>query len=452
MAVTQISRIQHRRGLQEDLPQLASAELGWSVDQRRLFIGNGTLEEGAPTVGITEILTEYSELSSLLTAYDFKGLSAGYTAQTGTSLLSPTVRSYQQKLDDFVNVKDFGATGDGTTDDSTAINRAFTQIYKIGYNETQPSSQRSIYFPGGTYVTSNTVLIPPNARLVGDGINSSIIQINQGNRSVANVTDSLFQTGSSIGTSSASLPNNIEIYGITFKQSNVAPSMPVLIIDSAANINIHAAGFIGNLSAGNYANLVHIIGTSIPSNNITFDKCKFLAGGNAISILNPSVSSVRITNSIFDNLANVGINTGSASSIVSIGNYYGNVSSAATRYNSDYYSFGDYFYYDNVNLPGIYLGNLQISQTKKFNVTSTPSTLSLLSNTSVTINYEISNSSARRFGQFRYLSNGVTTLFDDDYIETSLGIGANLFANTDSLTFSVNSGSATLQLNFSRFL
>ena len=57
MAVVQISKIQLRRGLQEDLPQLASAELGWSIDERRLFIGNGTLAEGAPTTGVTEILT-----------------------------------------------------------------------------------------------------------------------------------------------------------------------------------------------------------------------------------------------------------------------------------------------------------------------------------------------------------------------------------------------------------
>ena len=60
MAVIQISKIQVRRGLQENLPQLASGELGWSIDERRLYIGNGTLVEGAPEVGITEILTEYS--------------------------------------------------------------------------------------------------------------------------------------------------------------------------------------------------------------------------------------------------------------------------------------------------------------------------------------------------------------------------------------------------------
>ena len=60
MAVIQISQIQVRSGLQEDLPQLATGEFGWSVDTQRLFIGKGTLAEGAPTVGLTEILTEYS--------------------------------------------------------------------------------------------------------------------------------------------------------------------------------------------------------------------------------------------------------------------------------------------------------------------------------------------------------------------------------------------------------
>ena len=62
MAIVQISRITNRKGLQENLPQLAGAELGWSIDTRRLYIGNGTLQEGAPEIGNTEILTEFSEI------------------------------------------------------------------------------------------------------------------------------------------------------------------------------------------------------------------------------------------------------------------------------------------------------------------------------------------------------------------------------------------------------
>jgi hypothetical protein len=60
MAIVQISKIQNRRGLQQDLPQLAGGELGWSIDSRKLYIGNGTLAEGAPVEGQTEVLTEFS--------------------------------------------------------------------------------------------------------------------------------------------------------------------------------------------------------------------------------------------------------------------------------------------------------------------------------------------------------------------------------------------------------
>lgn len=62
MAIVQISQIKHRHGVRSDLPQLATAELGWAVDTRQLYIGNGSLQEGAPEVGVTEILTQYSNL------------------------------------------------------------------------------------------------------------------------------------------------------------------------------------------------------------------------------------------------------------------------------------------------------------------------------------------------------------------------------------------------------
>jgi hypothetical protein len=60
VAIVQVSRITNRKGLAENLPQLAGAELGWAIDDRKLYIGNGTLAEGAPEIGNTEILTEYS--------------------------------------------------------------------------------------------------------------------------------------------------------------------------------------------------------------------------------------------------------------------------------------------------------------------------------------------------------------------------------------------------------
>ena len=61
MAVVSISRIQQRRGKANSgtgLPQLASGEFGWAVDTQELYIGNGSVSEGAPAVGNTRILTQ----------------------------------------------------------------------------------------------------------------------------------------------------------------------------------------------------------------------------------------------------------------------------------------------------------------------------------------------------------------------------------------------------------
>jgi len=61
MAVIQVSLIQVRSGLNENLPTLATGEFGWSVDTQQLYIGNGTAAEGSPLPGqVTEILTQYS--------------------------------------------------------------------------------------------------------------------------------------------------------------------------------------------------------------------------------------------------------------------------------------------------------------------------------------------------------------------------------------------------------
>ena len=174
MAIVQISQITNRKGLQEDLPQLAGAELGWSVDQRRLFIGNGTIAEGAPVVGNTEILTEFSDIFSFKTNYTYKGQAAGYTVQTGPTPGTPISQSLQSWLDQYASVKDFGAVGDGVTDDTGAINRALDQLYCQTIQDTQ--IRRSLFFPAGVYRTTSVINIPPYACLIGEGISSSVVR------------------------------------------------------------------------------------------------------------------------------------------------------------------------------------------------------------------------------------------------------------------------------------
>ena len=174
MAIVQISRITNRKGLEEDLPQpLAPAELGWAVDTRQLYIGPGTLAEGSPDErNNVEILTEYSDILATQTAYTYQGAAAGYTVQTGTTVGSPITQSLQSRLDSYCVVTDFGATGDGVTDDTAAINRALYQLYCVQAN---PQIRRSLFFPAGSYLITDTILVPPYAMLYGDGPQSSIL-------------------------------------------------------------------------------------------------------------------------------------------------------------------------------------------------------------------------------------------------------------------------------------
>ena len=188
MAILQLSRITHRKGLAEDIPQLAGAELGWVVDERKLYIGNGEIVDGAPVIGNTEILTEFTDVLGLGSTYTYKGSDAGYVVETGPSQTS-VLRSMQSKFDDFASVKDFGAYGDSDingigTDDTDAINRALYQLFcyevDLAYNSTNnPQARRSLYFPAGIYKVTGKIKIPPHAKLFGEGLTSSIIKFFQ---------------------------------------------------------------------------------------------------------------------------------------------------------------------------------------------------------------------------------------------------------------------------------
>lgn len=453
MAITQISRIQHRRGLQQDLPQLASAELGWSIDQRRLFIGNGTLEEGAPTTGVTEILTEYSnpnEFFSLLNIYSFFGNSAGYSAQSGPSALLPTTRSFQSKFDDFVSIRDFGAVGDGVTNDTDAINRALTQIYKTGYNETQPLARRKIYFPGGTYLINDTLLVPPYAKLIGDGISSTVIKQTDANKSVIELCDTSFEVGANAGLGGATLPSHVEIDGFKFFNSNTTTPISTLILDSASNVEVRNTEFCSNASLGN---LVSILNSVSNANHINFTNCRFLRGGNAIVISESNSAFVRVKNSQFDQLSNTAVVLGQSSNFVSIGNYFGNITSNfdVTSTFPSLFQFGDFNYNDPAN-NGIFLGNIQLTKTALFSLSSTPTVINIVSNSSAVIEYTISNSSARRFGSMQLANyNGTQTVFNDEYTETNVSVNANLFCNANSIIASVSSGTANFEFHIRRF-
>lgn len=60
----------------------------------------------------------------------------------------------------FRNVKDFGARGDGVTDDTAAIQRAVTQGNRCGPSacESSTNTPAIVYFPEGTYLISSSII------------------------------------------------------------------------------------------------------------------------------------------------------------------------------------------------------------------------------------------------------------------------------------------------------
>lgn len=287
MAIVQISRITNRQGLLVDLPQpLAGAELGWAVDQRRLFIGNGELADGAPIVGNTEILTEFSDVINV-GLYTYQGLAGGYTVQTGLTPSTPVSQTIQQRLDSYAVATDFGIIGDGVTDQTAKINHALNQLYCI---ENDPSVRRGLFFPAGNYIITGTLNIPAYATLYGEGsagtkfnffiqswtdttpwpagvtvyydnlFYKSKIQVILG-ASISDPTyweevpapeyiwrtaDTLQQTGISIGSNSATPPRNISILGIEFS-TNILP-MDGGLIEDATDIVLDDISVIGPMT------------------------------------------------------------------------------------------------------------------------------------------------------------------------------------------------------------
>jgi len=456
MAVTQISRIQHRRGLNQDLPQLAGAELGWSVDTRKLYIGNGTIEEGAPATGVTEVLTQYTDLAALIGSYTFKGNVTDYTVQTGSSVLNPIVRSFQQKFDDFVNVRDFGATGDGVTDDTESIRRAIQQIYKETENLNDPRTRRTIYIPAGTYLTSNVISIPPYASLQGDGPLSSIIKLQYGNLSVANVSDSAFQSGGTIGSGGATLPSNINIQGIKFWNSNLSIERPIFNLDSASNVRITNTAFVSNVNPGtHYPNVVEILSTSTATKNVTLDTVQILGGGNGLVNMGTTTTALNVLNSYYDQISNVAFVLNSVDSYSSINNYFGdNVTTvSSTAGATNFVAIGETYTSGTAPRTGAYLGNLNLGVARSSSVsTASPVIATFVANTSGEIKYQISNSSAKRFGTYQFSTDGTNSEFHDQHVENGVGVKANLFANATSLTVTLESGTGTFKYAINQFI
>jgi len=321
MAVISISKIQVRRGQenQTGLPQLDSGEFGWALDTQKLYIGNGSTDEGAPAVGNTEVITEHtlSNIFNIESLYTYKGYLGNSTVITGPNSQGSTYRSVRAKLDDQVSIKDFGVVGNNT-DNTTQIQQAIDQIFLNNTDSTDPQSRRTLYFPAGQYKINSSLLVPKYANLVGDGPDKTILIITTSSSVLMQTIDGtkLSNNGkfdpSYTYITSAGRPEKVYIEGISFRYDTAAKigvisTKPLLQIDCSLDTQVTNCKFSGYYTVGtatsdnNYTGIEIRGQGAITSKNLYIKNCIF--ENTQIGIKSDyNVENVFINNNKFYNL------------------------------------------------------------------------------------------------------------------------------------------------------
>ena len=133
----------------------------------------------------------------------------GYTP-SGTGAVTTTV---QAKLRQTLSVKDFGATGDGTTDDTTAFQNALTA-----------AAGKSLYVPNGTYLCTG-LTIYSGTNMYGDSPSTSIIKA----KGTLGTSTALLKNANQSGTAYAYTDVGIAVSNIRFDGNNLGSRTAELV-------------------------------------------------------------------------------------------------------------------------------------------------------------------------------------------------------------------------------
>lgn len=166
----------------------------------------------------------------------------------------------------YLNVKEFGAIGDGNTDDTTAFEKALTEAQKSG---------KTLFIPIGTYIISDTITLSniKGVNIVGERFSE---------KNISNSTKIMFT-----GTNSL-----LKIYGAyNFKIENVSffgnSNNKIInfsyLSDEEKNVINSRLGFVYFNGVG-FFDCVNAIEFNSPSGYVYLNECYFRCAGTSHSI------------------------------------------------------------------------------------------------------------------------------------------------------------------------
>lgn len=185
---------------------------------------SGTITPGSTSISFTRALVNSAD-------------TVGFT-QAGTGAVS---RSSQDKMRELFSVKDFGAVGDGVTNDTSAFTTAVAAALAAG---------KGLFVPAGTYLATVSIR-GNNFSLIGEG--SGVTTIKHPVTTLANVVE----LGDTASGNSATAYSKITVRGITIDGNRSALTAPTsdlvghgLPLTNVSNFHISDVRAINCYNAG----------------------------------------------------------------------------------------------------------------------------------------------------------------------------------------------------------
>jgi hypothetical protein len=126
------------------------------IDGVNQYVGDSYLETDSSTVTFTSGVHVGGEVKFTTAIQTTTGSVDASIVTYDPPFTGGVITNVEAKLAQYVSVKDFGAVGDGVTDDTTAIQAAL-------------NASLSVYVPAGTYLISAALTVPANTLFYGEG-------------------------------------------------------------------------------------------------------------------------------------------------------------------------------------------------------------------------------------------------------------------------------------------